>query len=696
MKMPSISKMLQNWVLILLYANSIFSSHSAAEKARIENIFDLTVFGHCNINLKRFRDDQRSVDVTEEIIHVQQKLRKNYALTSIDNATRILPMVSPSVSLFEECVLHVIVGINPYDVYRLDMFLSTSNYTYSLTPFSTYILIPYSFQMRAKVRFPLLPVLLLPVRVFYLLVPTLPNDDINLYERPYILVCAHCRWSYYISGMAVNSDLAYISSFNFSSSWSRNDIQTVDQFYEDTYDMTGCDQGPWRDFSEPVGSSRRSLCNDLFAFMDVLVRCVHPNVTLSLRNESDFSDEGFSGYLDQAYLRGPHYEYAASSWFINVAIGKIHFCDCNPKSRTELVHAWVKPFGRSVWLGLVITFLVLSLIVATRLRIGKENAKKSRVEDISTSIIAVSGLYLRQEGGKVGSRYLLLLTSFCIGVILSLYENSVTSELVVPPPKFEYTLSDLLLTGESKVIYTGTDSPENPDLTELKFEAKKWNISYSKDQFQLNNDLHVRGSPIENGTSLSYFAFFSALESEYRLHEYKHRYNKCHCYTVKHDFRQREIYFIFELFLRNRFVSISNILRENGVASFFFEKHRKYAYKRFINGLRLRLEKQNHHSRFYLREETRMDLIELNNLLFILAIFGSMVFLTVHIFILNQMDWVTLFLYCKNSVSQFLLAIRSVNYVKLANHVFINGFVKGALKAGAIGKSISKVCSRKV
>jgi hypothetical protein len=696
MKIRAISRRLGKWVSVGIYAVLVYLSQSAAESVTIENILDLTVFGHCNINLKKFGEDQRTVDLTEKIILVQQKLRKEYALITIDNATRMAPMVSPSVSLFEECVLHVIVGIIAYDEYRLDMFLSSSNYTYSLTPFSTYILIPFSFQMNAHVRFPHLTVLLLPVRVFYLLVPTLPDDNVDLYTRPYILVCAHCHWSNFLNKMAVNSDLAYISSLNFSSSWLKNDVQIEDQYYEDTYDITGCDQVPWSDIAEPVGSSRRSLCNDLFAFMDVLVRSGDPNSTLSLRNQGDPSDKRFSGHLNKRYLSEPYFDDAASAWFVNVAIGKLHFCDCNPKSRDEMLQAWVKPFGRSVWLGLGITFILLSLAIGTKLRLDMGCVKKKRTNDFTVSFMVVAGICLRQEGASIGNRYLLLLSSFCMGVVLSLYENSVTSELVVPPPKFEHNLSSLLMVAGSKVIYTGQGSTTNSDLMELELEAQKWNIRYSMDQFQMNNDLAVRGLPIENGTSLSYFAFVSALESKYRLYEFKHRYNKCHCYIVKHEFRQREVYMFFELFLRHRLASISNILQANGIVSFFFEKHRRFAYSRFIIELTLGLQKQKHHSRFYVREETMMDLIELNNLLFILVIFGSMVFLAVSIFTFNQIDWVTLFFYCKSSVSKYLHAIRTVNYVRLANHIFINGLVRRVLKAGAIGKSISRVCSRKV
>jgi hypothetical protein len=144
MKMRSIIRRLVNWVSLSTYAIWIHPSLSAADSVTIENILDLSVFGTCNINFKKFREDQRTVHLTETLILVQQKLRKDYALTSVENATGYLPMVSPVIGLFEGCVLHVIVGIVPsdrIDEMRLDVYMLTNPYTYTLAPFSTYILI---------------------------------------------------------------------------------------------------------------------------------------------------------------------------------------------------------------------------------------------------------------------------------------------------------------------------------------------------------------------------------------------------------------------------------------------------------------------------------------------------------------------------------------------------------------------------
>jgi hypothetical protein len=133
--------MLGKVLSVVIFTISIHVSQAVAENVTIEKILDLSVFGNCNIYLKRFRDDQGTVDLTEKLILVQQELRKEYALTCIDNATRILPIATPTVSLFEGCVLHIIVGIVPYHLMRLHTFMVINNYTYSSTPFSTYILI---------------------------------------------------------------------------------------------------------------------------------------------------------------------------------------------------------------------------------------------------------------------------------------------------------------------------------------------------------------------------------------------------------------------------------------------------------------------------------------------------------------------------------------------------------------------------
>jgi hypothetical protein len=122
--------MLHKLLSVIAYCIFRYSSLSTAEALTIEKTLDLTVFGTCNIYLKRFCDDQVAVDLTERLILVEQKYRRNYALTTIENATRLSPVIGPTISLLENCVLNVIVGIAPSDDDRLVTFLYESNYTY--------------------------------------------------------------------------------------------------------------------------------------------------------------------------------------------------------------------------------------------------------------------------------------------------------------------------------------------------------------------------------------------------------------------------------------------------------------------------------------------------------------------------------------------------------------------------------------
>jgi hypothetical protein len=315
-------------------------------------------------------------------------------------------------------------------------------------------------------------------------------------------------------------------------------------------------------------------------------------------------------------------------------------------------------------------FLLLSIIFAAKLKIVHGNAKKSGVKDYCVAIITIAGIYLRQERSKAECNRLLLLSSFCIGLILSLYEDCVTSELIVAAPKFEHNLSSLLMSAGSKVIYVAeSQSPTNSEVQELMVESQKWNIPYSKDKFQSNNVLHRKGLPIENGMTLSYFGFYAATESDLALSKLRILNNKCYCYIVKHRFRQRGAYFIFELFLRSRFASIGNYLRESGIFSFFVQQHRKFIFKIGLAGLRRRLEEGKYHSDFFVREVPRIDSIGLQDLYFIFVILAGMGFLAVNIFALRQIDWRTLYAHSKNFVLKHLRAISSVNYVRILNRL---------------------------
>jgi hypothetical protein len=678
-----INKMFRTSVSIIIYTILVYVPKSSAEKVTVENILDLSVFGPCNINLKWFREHQLAVDLIEEIVLVQQKRRKDYSLITIDNATRRVPMVSPTIGLFEGCVLNIIVGLGIFDGIRQDNFMYQNNYTYSSTPFSTYILIPYTYMADEIVMLPTFAMLELPVRVFYLLVPMLPDDDVNLYTLPYVLVCAPCGESW-AKKMAVSSRLAYVSSLNFSSSWSRNDVQITDGYTEGN--ITGCDYAPWM---------RLTACTHSFPLMDVLVRSIELNLTSSAKYKKDHWDNRFLGYIVGYYLYYPSFENAASSWFDDTAIGGIYFCDCNPKSQMEMLTAWGAPFGRSVWVGLVITFLLLSLTIGIKLRIGKGYAKTCSVKDCIVPFFIVAGLHLRQQGSKVGNQILVILSSFCIGVVLSLYENSVTSKLVVPPPKFEHNLSSLLMTARAKVIYGGSNSSTNGNLMQLKTQTKKYNIQYSKDRFELNNvEFHDKALPLENQTRLAYFGVYSAVESDIRLRKITLENNKCHCYIVKHTFRKTGHYIYFGLLLRKRFISILNALRQSGITYFFNEKYRKYEGNLILAKLRRLSEEKKYHSDFFAREELGPDLIQLGNLHFLLVIFGGMELLAVIIFTLTEMDWVMLYNRSQLFARKCLHAIRSVNYVRIANRLCTCRLIRRKFRTCAIkGGSILKMYS---
>jgi hypothetical protein len=649
-KQISIGRMLRTLVSIIISAHLVHLPQSSAENITVEKILDLTVFGTCNIYLKRFREDQGSVDLTAQIILVQQKLRLDYALATIDNATREVPMVNPTIGLFEGCVLNIIVAVVPNDERRLSKFMNNNNYTYCSNPFSTYILIPDSYNGKSMVPYPRFSVLLLPVRVFYLLVPTVPIDDVNLYTRPYILVCAHCGESSWDKEMAVNHDLTYISSLNFSSSWLSNDVQILSEFQK-SYDITGCEHGPWRNFSEPFGSSKRSICNYWFALMDVLVRGVESNLTLSAKYETEISDNRFTGDLDCRYLSDPQFEDAASAWFLESGSGVLYFCDCNQKSQRQMLKSWFTPFQKPVWLFLMTTYLLLSFTLGAKLQINKRYTNNISAEDYVGQFMTVAGIFLRQERASATCQGLLVLTSFCLGVILSQYENYVTSELVVPPPKLEHTLSSLFIAARSKVIFSGSESHTNPNLVEFKAEIQKWNVKYTKDQLEVNDKLHYNRLPSENGTTLSYFAFYSVVERDLLLRRLSLVNNKCHCYTIKHSFRQRDAHLTFRLFLRNRFASIANILRESGIISFFNEKHRKSSYQLYLWRLRRMLEENKYHSDFFVFEDSKIVMIELGNLYLIFVIYGGMGFLAVCIFVLEQLDALSLCIYCSSFLS---------------------------------------------
>jgi hypothetical protein len=148
--------------------------------------------------------------------------------------------------------------------------------------------------------------------------------------------------------------------------------------------------------------------------MDVLVRCVEPNVTLSTKYEKDVLDKGFSGHLEKGYLSDPHFDDASVMWFPEPAVGRLYHGDCYPKSQNVMFNAWFAPLRKSVWLCLMITILLLSLTLMAQLRFGKMYSTDNNTKGYVASFITFAGLYLRQQGSKIAVQGLVVLSSFCI------------------------------------------------------------------------------------------------------------------------------------------------------------------------------------------------------------------------------------------------------------------------------------------
>jgi Ca2+/Na+ antiporter len=92
------------------------------------------------------------------------------------------------------------------------------------------------------------------------------------------------------------------------------------------------------------------------------------------------------------------------------------------------------------------------------------------------------------------------------------------------------------------------------------------------------------------------------------------------------------------------------------------------------------VEDDKYHSEFFAREERGLDLIHLENLYFLLVIFGGMGFLAVIVFTLTEMDWVILYYCCLFFAWKCLHAMRSVNYARFANRLCTFRLIRRTLR----------------
>jgi hypothetical protein len=456
---------------VLLYVLKVESFHKA----------DLSVFGSCVLHIKRFREEVRFLDLTSLVIEGQFANRDS-ALFSVYNGSDMTSQIQPAGNVREECSLNIMLGMYSSDAVKLYNFMYTSGYTFSSNPRSIYVIVLDSNTRSVSVN---TYTVRFPVSIFAFMIPTESiGIAAGINEEPRIFyVCLRCGNTMEL--VKNPSNIRDLSDSSYEGKWvnRRLTLQVITERVG-IRDITLCESYIWKMWLAPLGDDRRGLykyCWKSYAYMDLLARTVHSNVTVFVQGSIDVSKDNFVGLLFHGSLniRTQLDRWFTSSVYLHIpGFGSITYCHNEKHFATITLWSWMNCFTPGVWV--LIFGVVVSVQMFAYFRHPQEEYKRS-VTCYIGSIFEVFAIVFRQGNCKCA---VLAVFSLGIMIVVSLFENDLTSCLIAPTIQPEHTLKDVVDLGYS-VLYKEEPVGFYSQLPELEALFIRSNVPIGPSSFQI-------------------------------------------------------------------------------------------------------------------------------------------------------------------------------------------------------------------
>jgi uncharacterized membrane protein YqaE (UPF0057 family) len=402
---------------------------------------ELNVYNSCFIHIRKFSNNIASADLTSLLVKGQFSSRK-FALFSIFNGTHRKPQIQPVGSINEKCTLNVIVDFQPNDYKRLLYFMNVNKYTFISKPHSFYVLVVKANSVKIHPS-----TVIFPTSIFILKVSDIFNNRlVPIYKSVFLFFCSACEK--HIHSIQLGADTQTLNDLHYQTKWSFPQ-QHVQAVIEDVVgDINGCEKVIWqrwlasyiqRKYHSPAG------CSKSFAFYDLLTQTVQKNLTLSFEVDLNPLEDGYTVFVTESMWNKHAFlnpSFSSSGYFHLFALAKILYCDCDGLSESSFVRKWVNCLPTNLWYTLIaLTLLTFTFnILESGIETGTFGCKA-----ICTLLLELVGIVLRQgSAARSISILILCLTAF---IISSVYENGLTSELIVPLKKSKLELNQLINSG---------------------------------------------------------------------------------------------------------------------------------------------------------------------------------------------------------------------------------------------------------
>jgi hypothetical protein len=533
----------------------------------------LSIFAEdCVLHIKRFRDSSIAVDITSIVIQppIQANIQHMVSLFSANASTSSIRPVTGKKR--EECSLQVIIGLQPSDSTVLYNFMYKNPYTFSSGPTSIYLIIhdPATDSVMINDHH----TISLPVSIFISKIPTLKEIKEGTFKAEdldFEYYCLSCKNP--IQPFTSQKEIRFLTDYSYQREWKQTHMNMQGIVHGRRQQITSCEQHIWKKWLAPIGKTILTYwtrCNKPAAFWDLTLRSVHPHFSTHLQTEVRFSQPGFSGSFSQnfyAEISLPSVWEASSSYYAGSLTSGIIYCDCKRKSESVSYETLDVGFGTPEWTIFIVTAAIISTLIVIKDHYWVYIGNKPIHDNVIGAVINVLGIILRQ-----GSNKGLCLAIFSLGMYYAtmLFENTLTSNLVVPKKNPPFDLAELMNAGY-RILITGKSENEfGSHLPFLQEEFKKLNLTFSPSLVEIFNTEKVNNPRTFMQDKFSYF-FISTESGKDLIHQaiLSKVSRHCVCPWLRSTFSRFPVYTFFRHKLTFQIFQSIQLLTEAGLHNFF-------------------------------------------------------------------------------------------------------------------------------
>jgi hypothetical protein len=309
--------------------------------------------------------------------------------------------------------------------------------------------------------------------------------------------------------------------------------------------------------------SPKPYCKAFHAFWDTLVGLVEVNMTAYVRYWREGDERLRTGSIHPQHTFTSEDFSATSHGHMVFAKGYLLYSDCITRDQIISMEAWTGSISSNVWILFAFTLVIVNLVVC--IEKGRlEHMNSVLISSLERALLGITRLVLRQGIPSV-DKGLVLIVIFCHAMTLltNVYENELTSRIIVPHAKSAMDIFDFLLKGET-IAYISTGPIAL--LTNWLAQQHKNPIPSVKARlvsFQ-ENDRYT----LTFGSKPPVFQFLLEHDLKTLLNP-RFRTDNCDRFVVKNSIYEIPLFRKFQHALRARFVYMSHLLRENGIDQYW-------------------------------------------------------------------------------------------------------------------------------